>query len=100
MDVSNHRLGAYVYGFLSGIGLTMLIWGVASISLFPRNTTGLVAITLLGAFMLAFGGCREAYLRGRLSTARVPAVVKRKEAPVQTKTEELVLYEQEAHNQA
>jgi uncharacterized ion transporter superfamily protein YfcC len=100
-DVSNHRLGAYVYGFLSGIGLTMLVWGVASISWFPsRSATEFIAITLFGVFLLAFGGCREAYLRGSLSVANTSAAVKRKETTAQTGTHELVLYEQDPHNQA
>lgn len=100
-DISHHRLGAYVYGFLSGIGLTLLIWGVALISWFPsRNAAEFMAITLFGVFLLAFGGCREAYLRGSLTIANTSAAVKKKETTSQTGTQELVLYEQEAHNQA
>lgn len=100
-DVSNHRLGAYVYGFLSGIGLTLLIWGFALISWFPsRNAAEFMAITLSGVFLLAFGGCREAYLRGNLKLANTAAAAKKKETTIQTGTQELVLYEQETHNQA
>jgi len=100
-DVSHHRLGAYVYGFLSGIGLILLIWGVASISWFPsRNAIEFMAITLFGVFLLAFGGCREAYLRGSLSIPNTSGAVKKKETTAQTGTQELVLYEQEVHNQA
>jgi O-antigen/teichoic acid export membrane protein len=100
-DVSNHRLGAYVYGFLSGAGLTLLVWGVALISWFPsRNATESIALTLFGVFLFAFGGCREAYLRGSLSMASTSAAVKRKETAAQTGTHELVLYEQDPHNQA
>ena len=100
-DISHHRLGAYVYGFLSGIGLTLLTWGAASISWFPsRNAAEFIAITLFGVFLLAFGGCREAYLRGSLTMANTSEAVKKKETTPQTGAQELVLYEQEAHNQA
>ncbi len=100
-DVSSHRLGAYLYGLLSGIGLTLLLWGVASISYFPsRNVSAFAAIILLGVSLLAFGGCREAYLRGSLSTPYVSATAGKNETPVEIGTQELVLCEKEPQNQA
>jgi hypothetical protein len=79
----------------------MLIWGVATISWFPsRNAAAFVAVTLFGVSLLAFGGCREAYLRGSLSIPGNSAAAKRSEPPVVTGTQELVLFEQEPQNQA
>ena len=79
----------------------MLIWGATLISWFPsRNAAEFMTITLFGVFLLAFGGCREAYLRGSLTIANTSAAVKKRETTAQTGTQELVLYEQEPHNQA
>jgi len=66
-DLANHRLGAYVYGFLSGVGLMLIIWGVASIVLLPsRNFMLSIGLTLLGVGLFAGGSCREADLRSDL----------------------------------
>jgi hypothetical protein len=66
-DIANHRLGAFVYGFLSGVGLILIIWGVASIVLLPsRNFMLSIGLTLLGVGLFAGGSCREAYLRSDL----------------------------------
>ena len=66
--VNDHRLGAFVYGFLSGLGFILIVWGVASISWMPsRSPTIFVGITLFGVVLLSVGSCREAYLRGSLS---------------------------------
>jgi len=99
-DVSNHRLGAYIYGFLSGAGLTMLVWGVASFSWLPtRSTTAFATLIFSGVFLLAFGGSREAYLRGSLSTAQNASASAEREKPLgETGTKELVLYEQETQD--
>ena len=59
-----------------------------------------MTLTLFGVLLLAFGGCREAYLRGSLTIANASAAAKTKETEAQTGTQELVLYEQETHNQA
>ena len=71
-QISNHRMGAYVYGFLSGVGLIMIIWGLASIASLPStNLLMNVGLVLFGVTLLAVGSCREAYLQGNLST--IPA---------------------------
>jgi hypothetical protein len=61
-------LGAYIYGFLSGVGLLMVMWGLASVAMLPSTylltNMGLV---LFGVALFAGGACREAYLRGNLS---------------------------------
>ena len=60
-------MGAFVYGFLSGLGLVMVMWGVASIAVLPlRSSTASILLILLGVGFFAFGVCREAYLRGYL----------------------------------
>jgi hypothetical protein len=66
--ISDHRLGAFIYGFLSGIGLIMIIWGLASITMLPSaNLMMNIGFVLFGVTLLACGSCREAYLRGNLS---------------------------------
>ena len=71
-QISNHRMGAYVYGFLSGVGLIMIIWGLASIASLPSTNLWMnVGLVLFGVALLACGSCREAYLRGNLSA--IPA---------------------------
>ena len=94
-------MGAYVYGLLSGIGLTMLTWGVTWVAWSPtRNLPLFIALTLLGVSLLAFGGCREAYLRGSLSVPIASAADKNQDHSVVTGTQELVLCEQEQPNKA
>jgi len=45
----------------------MVMWGVASIAVLPlRSSTASILLILLGVGFLAFGVCREAYLRGYL----------------------------------
>jgi hypothetical protein len=76
-QISSHRLGAYIYGFLSGMGLVMVIWGLASISMLPSTYLMLnIGIILFGVSLFACGSSREAYLRGNLSSlpeANIPA---------------------------
>jgi hypothetical protein len=67
-DIKNHRLGAFVYGFLSGLGLVLIIWGLASLIALPsRSSTMYIGLTMFGVLLFATGSCREAYLRGSLS---------------------------------
>lgn len=67
-DVKNHRMGAYIYGFLSGVGLILIIWGLASIAMLPSGHLMMnIGLTLFGVAVFACGSCREAYLRGNLS---------------------------------
>lgn len=67
-DTKNHRMGAYIYGFLSGVGLILIIWGLASITMLPSRYLMMnISLTLFGVILFACGSCREAYLRGNLS---------------------------------
>ncbi|UCB61265.1 MAG: hypothetical protein JSW72_04240 [Candidatus Bathyarchaeota archaeon] len=67
-DIKNHRLGAFVYGFLSGLGLVLVFWGLASLIVLPsRSSTVYIGLILFGVLLFAAGTCREAYLRGSLS---------------------------------
>jgi len=67
-DIKNHRLGAFVYGFLSGLGLVLIIWGLASLIALPsRSSITYVGLIMFGVLLFATGSCREAYLRGSLS---------------------------------
>jgi len=67
-NVKNHRMGAYIYGFLSGVGLILIIWGLASIAMLPSGHLMMnIGLTLFGVAVFACGSCREAYLRGNLS---------------------------------
>ncbi len=67
--ISDHRLGAFIYGFVSGVGLLMIIWGLVSIAMLPSaNLMMNIGLVLFGVTLLACGGCREAYLRGNLSS--------------------------------
>ncbi len=120
MEIKSHRLGAYVYGFLSGLGLILIIWGLASIIALPSTNAALyISIILFGVALFAIGSCREAYLRGSLSpqpsvpnktsTTRNRSATSLKPAaeadtgtarqvrryPVETQTQEAVLYEEE-----
>lgn len=120
MEIKSHRLGAYVYGFLSGLGLILIIWGLASIIALPStNSTIYIGIVLFGVTLFASGSCREAYLRGSLSpqpsipekasTTRNRSATSLKpntqpetattrqirKYPVETQTQEAVLYEEE-----
>jgi hypothetical protein len=68
-EIKNHRLGAFVYGFMSGLGLILIIWGLASIIALPsRNSLTYIGLILFGVLLFAGGSCREAYLRGSLTT--------------------------------
>ena len=61
-------MGAYIYGFLTGIGLILIIWGLASITMLPSRYLMMnIGLTLFGVVLLACGSSREAYLRGNLS---------------------------------
>jgi len=112
-EINDHRLGAFVYGFLSGLGLILIMWGVASISWMPsRNPTMFIGIILFGVILFSVGSCREAYLRGSLSlqpsTKKTPQSTRKEttysspmlkeqnqEQVLGTETREVVIYEQE-----
>lgn len=67
-QISNHRMGAFVYGFLSGVGLIMIVWGLASVTALPSTNLFMnIGLVLFGVTLFACGSCREAYLRGNLS---------------------------------
>jgi hypothetical protein len=66
--IKDHRLGAFIYGFLSGSGLSMIIVGLASIVVLPNlNLTMNIGLTTIGVLLFACGSCCEAYLRGSLA---------------------------------
>ncbi len=66
--IKDHRLGAFIYGFLCGSGLIMFICGLASIVVFPSlNLMINIGLTVIGALLFASGSCCEAYLRGSLA---------------------------------
>jgi hypothetical protein len=45
----------------------MILWGAASIAVLPlRSLAASILLIMLGVGFLAFGVCREAYLRGYL----------------------------------
>jgi hypothetical protein len=67
-EIEENRLGAYVDGFLSGLGLVLIIWGLASIvTVTATASAGTIGLVLLGVVIFAGGGFREAYTWGRLS---------------------------------
>ena len=67
-EIRNHRLGAFLYGFMGGLGLILIIWGLTSIISLPsRSTTLYLSLTLFGVLLFASSCCREAYIRGCLS---------------------------------
>jgi len=66
--IKEHRLGAFIYGFLCGSGLIMFICGLASIVILPSlNSMINIGLTVIGASLFASGSCCEAYLRGSLA---------------------------------
>lgn len=70
-EIENHRLGAFIYGFMTGLGLVLIVWGLTSIITLPSGSSALYSgIAFLGVFLFAGGSCREAYLRGSLSAQR------------------------------
>lgn len=67
-EIENHRLGAFIYGFLSGVGIIMIIWGLASIAMLPStHLMTNIGLTFFGVTLFVGGSCREAYIRGNLS---------------------------------
>jgi len=67
-DIANHRLGAFVYGFLGGLGLMLIIWGLNSIIMMHSvNSLSNLGITFFGVALFSAGCCREAFLRGGLA---------------------------------
>ena len=69
-EVSNHRLGAFLYGFLSGLGLMLIIAGLNSIIIMhSTNSLSNLGLTFFGVALFSGGCCREAYLRGNLARA-------------------------------
>ena len=67
-EAERHRLSAFVNGFLSGLGLILIIWGLASLVYSAaRNASIYTGLILFGVSMFAGGGFREAYLWGRFS---------------------------------
>ena len=80
--IKHHRLGAFIYGFLSGTGLIMIIWGLASVTMLPStNLLTNVGLTLFGVVLFACGSCREAYLRGSLVTSSEASVRRQPNQP-------------------
>ena len=66
--IKDHRLWAFIYGFLSGSGLIMIIVGLASIIVLPSlNMMINIGLTLIGVLLFACGSCGEAYWRGSLA---------------------------------
>lgn len=71
-DIANHRMGAFIYGFLGGLGLMLIISGLNSIVM--MHSTNLMinlGITMFGVALFAAGCCREAYLKGNLSGSQI-----------------------------
>lgn len=97
-EIANHRLGAFIYGFLSGLGSVMVLWGAASIAVLPiRSLAASILLILLGVGFLASGVCREAYLRGYLldspttrETVSLPYIQPRAEDRVPLTEEQLI----------
>jgi len=79
--IKEHRLGAFIHGFLSGAGLAMIICGLASIVMLPTlNLMINVGLTFIGVLLFACGSCCEAYLRGSLAvSSMVPMQQQRKQ---------------------
>lgn len=68
IEAERHRLSAFVNGFLSGLGLILIIWGLASLVYSAaRNASVYTGLILFGVAMFAGGGFREAYLWGKFS---------------------------------
>jgi hypothetical protein len=66
--IKDHRLRAFVNGFLLGSGVSMFIVGLASIVVLPSlNLMINIGLTSVGALLFACGSCCEAYLRGSLA---------------------------------
>ena len=79
-EIRNHRLGAFVYGFMSGLGLIMIMWGLASVITLPTRSSNIyVGLILFGALLFAGGSCREAFLQGGLSVQ--PSIREKTPAP-------------------
>lgn len=80
--IKHHRLGAFIYGFLCGTGLIMIIWGLASVTMLPStNLLTNVGLTLLGVVLFAGGSCREAYIRGSLMASSEAHIRKQRSRP-------------------
>lgn len=66
--IENHRLSAFINGLLSGLGLILIIWGLASIvTLSASSATVYIGLILFGVLVFVGGGFREAYIWGRFS---------------------------------
>ena len=66
-EIAKHRLGAFIYGFLGGLGLMLTAWGLSSIVMMHSTNLMLnIGLTLFGVALFSGGCCREAYLRGGL----------------------------------
>lgn len=90
-QISNHRLGAFIYGFVSGVGLIMIVWGLASITtLQSTNLIMNIGLILLGVALFAGGSCREAYLRGNLSVLSEARVHGDRNRPIRSATNSLL----------
>lgn len=64
------RINGFINGSLSGLGITLVIWGLASLGSSPSIATGSINLALLGVLALVGGVFREAYTWGRFSTHR------------------------------
>jgi hypothetical protein len=68
--IKDHRLGAFIHGFLSGSGLSMIIVGLASIVVLPYLSLMInIGLTTIGVLLFACGSCCEAYWRGNLAVS-------------------------------
>lgn len=67
-EIAKHRLGAFIYGFVGGLGLMLTAWGLNSIITMQSTDLLLsISLTLFGVALFSGGCCREAYLRGGLA---------------------------------
>lgn len=66
-EIENNRISAFVDGLFSGLGMILIIWGLASLSSLPSNPAVSITLFLVGGSAFAIGGFREAFMWGRFS---------------------------------
>lgn len=66
-EIENHRLSAFVDGLFCGLGMILIIWGLASLSAITSNPAVSITLFLVGGSAFAIGGFREAFMWGRFS---------------------------------
>lgn len=62
------RINGFINGFLSGLGMTLVVCGLASLVSTPSVATFSINLAILGVLALIGGVFREAYTWGRFST--------------------------------